>query len=146
MSVPYIPEGVPPVMPYLVVHKPEKVLDFAVKVLGAEIIEEVRTPDGVLNHGEFRIGSSIVMIGVASEQNKPFPCMLYVYVPDVDATYKHALEQNAKSLAEPQVMFYGDRMAGVEDDQGIIWWISTHVEDVSSEELQRRMNEAKQQG
>jgi uncharacterized glyoxalase superfamily protein PhnB len=69
----------------------------------------------------------------------PRPCNLYVYVKDVDATYRRAIEAGGKSLREPTNEFYGDRGCGVEDSSGNYWWIATHVEDVSPEEMQRRM-------
>jgi len=65
--------------------------------------------------------------------------MLYVYVEDVDAVYKLALRAGAKSVRELKDEFYGDRAGGVEDPVGNQWWIATHKEDVSPEELRRRM-------
>jgi PhnB protein len=69
---------------------------------------------------------------------KPMPTNLYLYVNDADATYRRALAAGATSVMEPVTQFYGDRHGGVKDPSGNIWWIATHVEDVSSEELQRR--------
>ena len=63
---------------------------------------------------------------------------LYVYVNDVDTTYKRALQAGAKSISEPTDQIYGDRGAGVVDPFGITWWIGTHKEDVSPEEVSRR--------
>jgi uncharacterized glyoxalase superfamily protein PhnB len=63
---------------------------------------------------------------------------LYIYVPDVDATYKKALALGAESLMEPSDQYYGDRNAGFKDGSGNQWWVATHIEDVSPEELQRR--------
>jgi uncharacterized glyoxalase superfamily protein PhnB len=65
-----------------------------------------------------------------------------MYVPDVDAVYADAIAAGAASLREPNDQFYGDRMAGVEDAAGNQWWIATHVEDVSPEEMRRRANES----
>ena len=70
------------------------------------------------------------------------PAMLYVYVEDVDATYQRALQAGATSVSEPKDQFYGDRSAGVQDSCGNQWWIGTHIEDVSEEELLRRHKEA----
>jgi len=66
------------------------------------------------------------------------PGTLYVYVDDVDSTYRRAIDAGARSLTEPADMFYGDRNAGVEDPSGNSWWIAKHIEDVSAEELQKR--------
>ena len=75
------------------------------------------------------------------DKQTPSSVMLYVYVNDVDATYKKAIDAGAKSLREPQNEFYGDRSAGVDDGSGIQWWIATHVEDISSEEMKKREEE-----
>jgi PhnB protein len=65
--------------------------------------------------------------------------MVNVYIEDVDAVYKRALKAGATSLREPANQFYGDRSAGVKDASGNQWWIATHLEDVSQEELEKRM-------
>ncbi len=78
------------------------------------------------------------MLGEASGQWKPRPSTLYLYVNDTDATYHRAIEAGATSLKEPVNEFYGDRAAGVQDPVGNFWWIATHIEDVSPEEMQRR--------
>jgi uncharacterized glyoxalase superfamily protein PhnB len=78
------------------------------------------------------------MLGEATGQWKPRPSTLYLYVHDTDATYRRALEAGATSLMEPANQFYGDRNAGVQDPSGNFWWIATHVEDVSAEEMKRR--------
>jgi uncharacterized glyoxalase superfamily protein PhnB len=78
------------------------------------------------------------MIGEAGGQWQPMPCNLYVYVPDTDATYRRALAAGAVSIMEPSDQYYGDRNAGVKDPCGNSWWLATHKEDVSAEEMQRR--------
>ena len=67
--------------------------------------------------------------------------MLYIYMEDTDAMYKRAIRQGAVSIMEPTDQFYGDRTAGIKDEDGISWWMATHVEDVSPEELQKRNEE-----
>jgi PhnB protein len=64
--------------------------------------------------------------------------MIYLYVEDVDAVYKRAVQAGATSIKEPANQFYGDRSAGVTDPVGNYWGIATRVEDVSPEELARR--------
>ncbi len=93
-------------------------------------------------HAEVKIGDSIVMMGEGAD-SKNFPGMLHLYMEDVDAVYQRAIQAGAKSLREPADQPYGDRSGGVEDAFGNQWWISTHVEDVSSDELERRMKAAK---
>ncbi len=90
------------------------------------------------------IGDSIVMMGQANPgQEVPYDAKLYLYVPDVDAVYKKALEAGASSVREPEDQFYGDRSGGVRDPLGNEWWMATHVEDVSLEELKKRAAELK---
>ena len=81
------------------------------------------------------------MFSQASERHPAMPCTIYVYVRDVDATYRAALAAGATSVMEPANQFYGDRNGGVQDSNGNQWWMGSHVEDVSPEELERRMGE-----
>ena len=79
------------------------------------------------------------MIGGARPGVVPTTAMIYLYVTDTDASYKRALAAGGTSVMEPANQFYGDRNAGVKDSAGNQWWIGTHIEDVSPEELDRRM-------
>jgi PhnB protein len=76
----------------------------------------------------------------------PMPGMIYLYVNDADATYQRALRAGATSMREPENQFYGNREAGVKDELGNVWWIATHIEDVSPEELKRRAETFMKQG
>jgi PhnB protein len=95
-------------------------------------------PDGTIAHAEVRIGDSAVMMGEPMGEQQPRPATLYLYVNDTDAVYQRALQAGATSLMEPADQFYGDRNAGVQDVFGNYWWIGTHKEDVSPEELKKR--------
>jgi PhnB protein len=66
---------------------------------------------------------------------------IYLYVEDCDATYRRALEAGATSIMEPTNQFYGDRSASIKDQCGNHWYIATHIEDLSKEDLNKRMNE-----
>jgi uncharacterized glyoxalase superfamily protein PhnB len=66
------------------------------------------------------------------------PAALHLYVDDSDSTYQRALQAGAASLMEPADQVHGDRMAGVRDPFGNVWWIATHVEDLSPEEMKAR--------
>jgi PhnB protein len=89
------------------------------------------------------VADCVIMLGESSDQWKAMPCMLYVYVPDVDAVYRRAIDAGATSIKEPQDQFYGDRTAGVQDVCGNQWWLGTRKEDLSNEELVRRHEEAR---
>lgn len=136
-----IPEGYHTVTPYLVVPDPGALLDFIEQAFGAKIGHVSTRPDGTIMHADATIGNSKIMIAGSSEQYPPVPGMYYMYVEDCDTWYNQAIEAGAKSLREPTNEFYGDRTCGVQDSNGIQWWIGTHVEDVSYEEIARRQQE-----
>jgi uncharacterized glyoxalase superfamily protein PhnB len=142
MPVKPIPENYPRVSPYLIVKDCAETIEFLKYVFGAKEREKMVLPDGTINHAEVSIGDSVIMMGKAAEPHPAQTTMLYIYVEDTDAAYKLALEKGSVSVMEPADQFYGDRNAGVKDSNGISWWISTHVEDVSKEEILRR-NEAR---
>ena len=133
-----IPEGFHAVTPYLVVNDVSKLIDFLQRAFGAEEIHRSLLPDGSIIHAEVKIGDSPVMMGQARDQWGPRPSTLYLYVQDVDALFRKAVEAGGKSLQEPKDQFYGDRSGGLEDPCGNQWWIATHIENVSHEESDRR--------
>jgi len=147
MAVKPIPDEYPRVSPYLIVNDAGKTIDFVKEVFGAKEIERMTLKDGTINHAEVKIGDSVIMLSQASENYHSLPAMLYIYVEDTDAAYKRALKAGAKSVMEPADQFYGDRSAGVRDSNGIQWWMASHAEDVSKEEMQRRnVERAKSKG
>lgn len=133
-----IPDGYHTVTPYLTVAKGAALVDFLQEAFDATVVHRMDHPDGSLWHADLAIGDSHVMIGGASDEWPEMPAQVYLYVEDADATYKRALEAGATSIMEPMDMFYGDRHGGVKDRAGNSWWIATHIEDVSAEELARR--------
>ena len=80
----------------------------------------------------------MIMLTDASEQYPAVPGQFYLYVKDIDLVYKQTLIAGAESVMEPADQFYGDRNAGVKDSFGNTWWIGTHIENVSSEEIKKR--------
>ncbi len=139
MSVKAIPQGYHSVLPYLTVEGAARLIDFLKQAFNAqEGPRRTVRPDGTIAHAEVKIGDSFVWLGDARGEWKAMPSALYVYVDDADATYKRAIEAGATSLMEPSDQIYGDRMGGVKDPAGNYWWIATHKEDVSPEEMDRR--------
>jgi PhnB protein len=134
-----IPEGYHTVTPYLTVDDARKLIEFLKAAFDAKVPELLTDEEGNPRHAEAQIGDSRVMIGQARGEWKARPSTIYLYVDETDETYRRALAAGAKSLMEPADQFYGDRNAGVEDALGNWWWIATRLEDVSVEELQRRM-------
>jgi uncharacterized glyoxalase superfamily protein PhnB len=131
-----LPDGVRNVNPYLLVEDPASLVSFLSDVFGA-VVDERLTFEGETQHVQMRVGDATVMIGAARGWPAA-PAMLYVYVDDCDATYARAIAAGAEPVMEPADMYYGDRHGGVRDSAGNTWWIATHVEDVSPDELQRR--------
>jgi PhnB protein len=142
MSAKPIPEGFHTVTPYLTVDDPDDLMKFLQQAFGAEQIEVMRDGNGNIRHAEARIGDSILMMGKARDEWHPRPGNFYLYVPDCDAVYKKAIAAGGKAIQEPKDQVYGDRHGAVRDSQGNDWWIATRVEDVSPEEIERRMNAA----
>jgi PhnB protein len=141
-SVKPVPDEYQSLIPYFAVSDPAALLEFIQAAFGAEPGLTMRGPDGAVHHAEARIGNCVLMMGRSPSSR---PNTLYMYVPDVDAVYRRALAAPgaARSLREPTDEWYGDRSAGLEDSQGNQWWLATHIEDLSSEELQRRTAEAR---
>ena len=138
MAVNWKPEGYHTVTPYLIGRGTAELIDFLKQSFGAQERERHMRPDGTIMHAEVKIGDSVVMMGEASDEFKPMPTSIHLYLEDVDAAYERAVQAGGKSLREPADQSYGDRSAGVEDASGNQWWLATHVEDVSPEEMQRR--------
>lgn len=114
MTMHYIPEGYHSVTPYMVVEDVDRLVDFLTAAFGAEEKERVPNQDGKTGHAEVLIGDSYVMMGRAQEDFPALPCMLYVYVPDTDASYAQALKVHAGAaghvLRRPQC--YGEGSHG----------------------------------
>lgn len=138
MTVKPIPDGYHAVSPYLIVTGASALIAFLKTSFDAKEVHTMLRPDGTVQHADLTIGDSHVMIAEAAAPWSPMPTSIYLYVADTDAAYRRAIEAGATSLMEPADQFYGDRNAGVKDPVGNLWWIATHIEDVSPEELARR--------
>ncbi len=139
MPVQPIPEGYHSITPYLVVNGAAKVLEFTKQAFAAQEVVRMPGPNGTIAHAEIKIGDSFVMMADANAEHPARSAMLVLYVPNVDEVYERALKVGGKSQSKPSNQFYGDRTASVLDAGGNLWFIATHVEDVSPEEMKRRM-------
>jgi PhnB protein len=139
MAVKPIPDGYHTVTPYLVVPDARRLLEFVKQAFGAEVKFEMAGPGGGIAHAEFRIGDSMIMCGQSGPDHAPFPAMLHLYVPNADAIFGQAVAAGATVVRPIADQFYGDRTGGVKDPFGNQWWVATHIEDVSMEEMKRRM-------
>ena len=113
--------------PYFIVSDPDRLIDFLTRTFGATLKQRVPTPEGRVMHAEVLIGSEMVEMGGASDQFKAIAAPMHVYVEDVDAAYRRALEAGATSLYEPVDQPYGDREAGLTDPLGNEWFIATRA-------------------
>ncbi|HEV7668792.1 MAG TPA: VOC family protein [Thermoanaerobaculia bacterium] len=145
-SVKPIPEGYHTVTPYLVADEAARLLSFLEAAFDAKVLFRSLRESGEIGHAEVQIGDSRLMLSGTQPQWPALPCALYLYVEDCDALYAQAIAAGAKSIMEPANMFYGDRHGGVIDPSGNQWWIATHVEDVSHEEIARRDAERSKAG
>lgn len=134
------PDGYHTVTAQSITADPAETIAFLESVFGATSYDRYIVDD-VIVHAEVQVGDSRVMLGTSNDEFPAYHLCSHVYVEDVDATYARALEHGASGVREPEDQFYGDRSAVVTDKQGNMWSIATRVEDVSSEEIRRRMAE-----
>lgn len=143
MSVKPIPDGYDNVIPYLICKDTDKVIEFAQKTFGASVDGIQKNENGIIMHASIHIRNSAIMLSEGSDKWPSMPAMMYIYVTNVDETYKKGLDAGGESLREPTNEFYGDRSCGLRDVSGNQWWIATHVEDISHEEMNKRQEELK---
>ncbi len=153
-KVPHIPKGYNTITPYLIIRGAAQAIDYYKKVFGAIEIMRMPGPDGKVGHAELKIGDSHFML---ADENPSMgqghtsaatigasPISLYVYFPDVDKVFDRAVAEGAKVLKPVENQFYGDRSGFLQDPFGHLWGLATHVEDVSADEMQRRMKKLMQ--
>jgi PhnB protein len=121
-----LPEGCHSVNPYIVVDGADRLVDFLVAVFGGVELRRDLRPDGRIDHGDVRIGDSLVMLSEASARWPARPCVHLVYVEDVDATYRAALAAGATAVLSPTDQPWGDRVGGFHDPFDNRWWVATH--------------------
>ncbi|MEB3287470.1 MAG: VOC family protein [Vampirovibrionales bacterium] len=134
-----IPQGYHTITPYVSVADAKSFIKFLQEGLNAELCYQLDGPDGKLMHADVLIGTSHLMISEARPQWGGASTMtLNLYVEDCDKVLQQAIAAGAKSVREAQNQFYGDRSGSVDDKWGNHWMISSHVEDLAPEEIQKR--------
>ena len=141
------PEGYSRVNPYLYYEDAAAAIDFITRAFGAKERFRMDGPDGKVGHAEVDFDGEVVMLGSPPEAKSPKALgaktgSLYIYVDDVDAHCAQAREAGATVVREPEDVFYGDRMYGVEDPEGHEWYFGQRVRDVSAEEMAAAMEGA----
>ena len=142
-----IPEGYHTVTPYLVIRDAAAAIEFYKKAFGATEIMRMASPDGKISHAEIKIGDSPIMIGdECPERNARSPQTLggtpvgiFLYVEDVDRIAQQAIAAGATVMMPVADQFWGDRYGMFVDPFGHQWSVATHKEDVSPEEIGRRI-------
>jgi PhnB protein len=124
--------GAPTIQTSLHPLRAEPVLNFVKRAFGAVELGRHASPDGVIHHATVKIGNGLIEMGEAHGPYQPMPTMFYLYVPDVDALYRRALEAGGTSISEPADQPYGDRSGGVTDPFGNKWYIATHIKDMNA--------------
>lgn len=150
MHVKPVPEGYHTVTPYLVVDNAAAAIDFYKRAFGAKEITRMSDPQGKISHAELRIGDSMVMLSdemPASETESPrslggTTAGIFLYLEDVDKTFKQATSAGATVDSALTDMFWGDRYGKLTDPFGHSWSLATHKEDVSPEEMGKRAQKA----
>jgi PhnB protein len=141
-----IPEGYHSVTPYLVMNGAAAAIDFYKKAFGATELFRM-DHGGKIGHAELKIGDSPIMLAdeqpsmgyVGPQALGGTPVSLMIYVEDVDKIYKQAIASGGVELKPLQDQFYGDRSGTLKDPFGHVWTVATHKEDVTPEEMNKRM-------
>lgn len=144
-----IPPGYHTVTPYLIISGAKQALDFYKKAFGATELFRMEMPGDKIGHAEIKIGDSPVMLAdefpeggyLSPKARGGSPVSLMIYSEDVDKLFAQAIAAGGKVQREVKDQFYGDRSGTLEDPFGHVWTIATHKEDVSEEEMKRRMAE-----
>ncbi|MGP3916662.1 VOC family protein [Nonomuraea sp. 10N515B] len=141
MTVKPIPEGYTTVTPWLISHDTAGLIDWIKSAFDAVELGRVADEQGRIGHAEVRIGNAIVMLFDAKPDWPPTLGFLRLYVPDAHATHRRAVEAGGTSVTEVTHLAFGDLVGRVRDPFGNLWWIQTHIEEVSPEEWERRMSD-----
>ncbi len=142
-----IPEGYHSVTPSIIVNHGNDAIDFYTRAFNAEEQMRLPMPDGRIAHAEIKIGDSLVMLSdefpdwdsLSPKTLGGSASRLLIYVPDVDAAFKQAIDAGGREIMPVSNQFWGDRMGSLEDPFGHRWHLASHVEDVPEDEMAKRM-------
>ena len=133
MKTSYKPENYSTVSPYLILDGAHDTIEFLQRVFGATELRRYPDPSGRIMHAEVRIDDTVLMLADGVDDWPPIPAHVHIYVSDVDAAYRRALDAGATSVQEPVKKEDEDMRGGVKDAGGTTWWIATRVGDAGSE-------------
>jgi PhnB protein len=138
--IPYQPDGYTTVTSWIVTEDTAALLDFITTVFDGVETGRVATEDGAIGHAEIRVGDTMLLAFDSRPDWSPLPALLRIWVADPDAAVDKALAAGARVITELSNAAWGDRGARIRDPFGNIWWIMSHIEDVSDAEIWQRMN------
>lgn len=144
-----IPKGYQQITPYLIINNATAAIEFYKRVFGAKEVMCMGKPNGKVGHAELKFGDAKIMLADEHPEMQALspqafggsPVSIYFYVKNVDAVVEKAIAAGAKLVRAVENMFYGDRSGAVADPFGYIWYIATHVEDVSKAQIKKRAAE-----
>jgi PhnB protein len=150
MATKTVPEGYHTLSPYLTVDDAARAIDYYVSAFGAKELGRMEAPGGKIGHAELEVGDSRIMLSDSFPQASTRPpkelggtsVSVFMYVEDVDAVVKQAVEAGATITMEVADQFWGDRYGAITDPFGHVWSIATHVEDVPPDEMAERAKAA----
>ncbi|BBH63512.1 hypothetical protein ACTI_01970 [Actinoplanes sp. OR16] len=135
------PQGYTTVAPWVVTDDTGAFLDFVTGVFAGEELARVLTEDGLIGHGEVRVGDTVVLAFDRRPDWPVMPSLLRVFVPDADAAVDRAVAAGARVVTEVADDAFGSRGGRIRDPFGNIWWVMSRVEDVAEDEMWRRLAE-----
>jgi PhnB protein len=150
MTVKPVPEGYHTITPYLSIKGAAAAIDFYMQAFGAKVRFRLDMPNGQVGHAELKIGDTTIMLAEECAEEAAFhnplslggtSVALHLYVEDSDELFIQAVKAGGKVIKPVEDQFYGDRTGTLQDPYGHIWFIATHKEDLSPEELNRRAEE-----
>ena len=141
-----IPEGYHSITPYLILSGAGEAIAFYKRALGADEVMRLDDPTGKVHHAEISLGDSRIMLADEHPEIQALspktiggsPISIHLYVDDVDSMVERAVAAGAKLIRPVADQFYGERVGGIEDPFGYRWFIATHKEDLSMDEIRRR--------
>jgi len=128
MTNSYKPNEYNSISPYLIVEDAKGTIEFLNQTFDAVQLRHVTGVDNRIRHAEVRIDDSVIMLADKAEAWPPLPAHVHIYVPDVETTYRRALEAGAESVQVPEKKDDADKRGAVKDAGGTTWWIATQVE------------------
>jgi uncharacterized glyoxalase superfamily protein PhnB len=134
----YRPEGYTTVTPWIIGHDTAGLMDWLTRAFNAKEISRLVGPDNRIGHAEMHLGDAIVMMFDSKPEWPRTPAFLRLYVEDADASFAQAVAAGGEAVTNVTHLAFGDRVGRVRDPFGNLYWVQTHIEDVSEDEMNRR--------